>query len=205
VYSILLSAFFSIGRNQLTVIDVFCAMRLTTSPITLNLVWWCVGSLASKLLRRQSYTRRKPAVIAFSILLVPIWFTLFTVVSFSWTAFKDSDQYLHDVPTYISTIIMLLLPISWPMYLNPTYGGWVLFLPAFLQWSLLLTWILYIARHVRDIKGEWDDKMQQYTPHWKRSICLLKLTWYGRAHHIHKGHAHEPQISGKSLTQHILG
>lgn len=193
MYSILLSTLFSIGRNQLTVIDAHCAIRLATSPITLNLIWRCTGSLASRL-RRKSYTYIKPAVIAFSVLLVPILFTLFTVISFSWTAFEDSAQYPHNVKQYIYDMIMLLLPIIWPMYLDPAYGGWMPFFAAFFQWSLFLTWVVYTARHARDIIGEWKDKKQESTSLWNQPIAAIKLIWYDGAHHIHRSYANEPHI-----------
>jgi hypothetical protein len=186
VHSIMLSTLSSIGRSQLTIDDATCALRLTSSPITYNIVWWCVGSLYSKLRRRESHTRRKPFVIGFSVLLIPLWIILFNVIALSQTAFKDSNQYDHDGATYIDLLLTFFIPISSPLFLDPAYGGWVMFWPALFQWLLLLIWILYTVRHARDIK-EWKAKNDKPTSFWKRLKLIFKSIWYDGASHSH-GH-----------------
>jgi tryptophan-rich sensory protein len=184
VHSILLSTLSSIGRGQLTVGDAICAFRLTSSPITSNIVWWCVGSLYSKLRRRESHTRRKPFVIGFSVLLIPVWIVLFNVITLSRTAFKDSDRYGHGGSTYIIQLLGIFSPISSPLLLNPAGAGWVMFWPALLQWLLLVIWILYTVRHARDIL-EWKARNEKRTSFWKRLKLIFKSIWYVGASHNH--------------------
>jgi len=92
-YPTLLATYFSINRGQLNVVDSHIAIIITSSPVCIYLLYSALLDLVG---RPNEFFKRiatsKLTIKILSLLLLVLWFSLTLIVSFSSTAFVDSDQ-----------------------------------------------------------------------------------------------------------------
>ena len=92
LYSILLSTLFSINRQQLSLFDANYALVVTSSPLTIHLVFASIrellGSRTGFFERIESHPR---TIRFFGALLLPLWFGLKLTLPLSGRAFIDSE------------------------------------------------------------------------------------------------------------------
>jgi ribose/xylose/arabinose/galactoside ABC-type transport system permease subunit len=146
IYSILLSTLLSINRQQLSLLDAGFALTLSSSPLTIYLVFTSICNLFG--IHTGLYKRIKtyPLIIRTLGALVPLLWTALSMVSgLSPSAFKDSScailtfgYWLHN--TLIALFASLFAPTSFTVSL--------VFGPA-----LAMSWCLCLLRILARLEG----------------------------------------------------
>ena len=119
-YSILLSTFLSIGRDQLSTTDAAWALTLTSPPLMvyLTIAFICDILGARTNLYKRVRSRRR-AVRVLGALVLPLWLALSLTTYFSSEAFSDSKENRGgSFKEWLTTLITDQLPVG-----NP--GGWM--------------------------------------------------------------------------------
>ena len=113
LYSIFLSTLFSIKRQQLSLFDANYALIVTSSPLTVHLVFASICELLGHKTRFFERIKSHPRTIYwFGAPLLPLWFVLRLTVSLPGRAFIDSE--LCSDPDLLG----LLLYFSFPPFVN---------------------------------------------------------------------------------------
>ena len=123
LYAILLSALFSVNRQQLSLFDANYALMVSSSPLAIYLVFSSIRSLLgfdTGLFKRVKFYPR--VIRFFGALLLPLWLGLRLALPLSTKAFKDSG--LCENPTFKDLFLDFLL-FFFPLT-GPTGGVWVI-------------------------------------------------------------------------------
>ena len=133
LYFILLSTFFSIGRQQLSLFDANYALMATSSPFTMYLVFSSIRYLFGfKVSLSKRIGPHRPIIFSLGVLLLPLWLGLRLTLRLSNKAFKDSE--LCSDPTFkdlLFDLLLLIIPLMGPV------GG---------TWAILPSLIIEIGR-----------------------------------------------------------
>ncbi|KAJ3794194.1 hypothetical protein GGU11DRAFT_797122 [Lentinula aff. detonsa] len=158
VYTLLVCAFVSLIRKQLSIADAHFALTSTVSPLALYLLYASVR----KALRKSSYLFRRlddhGTYSTLSLLMIPMWIIMNLLIYFT-------DLFSNTCPPITFA--------SWMLF----EGGAVItsFIFAFVFTGLIvLIWIIYSLRHFRDIRGEYR-RHKKKAQHWKRFTWLQWL------------------------------
>ena len=161
LYSVLLSALLSINRQQLSLFDANYTLVISSSPLTLQLVFVSICDLFGfKSNPPQWIQSHRRTICTFGALFLPLWFGLNLTILLSSQAFKDSElcaasgppdifMYFLDNPTPLTlSISIILLSSFYPIAVGILFS---LGLPYYLVSKFVflplsvLTWFLSIC------------------------------------------------------------
>jgi len=172
VYTLLVCAFITMIRKQLSVADAHFAITSTVTPLSVYLLY----ASFRKILRKPSYLFRRlgnqptTTYAVLSLAMLPMWIIMDGLIYFS------NDFANSDCP-HISFV-------SWIMYRMAASIFTFVYSLVFIAFILLI-WIVYLLRHIRDIRDEYRrHKMNaqrwkylpwlQWFPLWFKSLTLAQ-------------------------------
>jgi len=147
-YPILLSTLLSINRNQLSRLEAYFALLVSSSPLTLYLVVASISDLFgihTGLYKRINFHR--PIIRIFGALVLFIWTGLSITVFTSIGAFED--RYCGNQPFvhWLQVIIGLL-------FLSLVYPGGIYRGPPGVAWVIIIPWLVCLARRWSQLRAD---------------------------------------------------
>ncbi|TFK32695.1 hypothetical protein BDQ12DRAFT_707569 [Crucibulum laeve] len=185
VYPILISTAFSIGRKSLSLFDAHFAVAVTASPVSVYLAYSSLRDLfgCPNIFFRQITYGKNPIRIMGALLPV-LWVTVNIVISFSDTAFMDSDLCKGmTIPRWIefqtvSNFLGVLDVMGRRDLWNDLEGRGGLGAVSLLS---MWIWALYLVRHREDIFEEFRIRRSQdfdriFFTRWPRLIWHIPMS-----------------------------
>jgi len=170
-YPILLSTLFSINRDQLSTTDASFALSLSSSPLTMYLVFASTCDLFG--IDTGLYKRIKShhsIIRILGALVLVIWTGLSMILKMSTTAFKGSSC---DPGTFVDWLLDTLLYLA----LTIMYPGDGSVFSALLSAGFITFWIGYAVGRRSQLRAE--VKLHSEGASWFRISCTwVKCSWY---------------------------
>lgn len=139
VYTLMLCAFISLIRKQLSVADAHFALTSTVSPLAVYLLYASVR----KVLKKRSYLFRRlgdhRTYLTLSLLLLPMW-TIMNLLIYFANVFSNTCAPV----TLASWLLFEIEAVLFSFIFASVFAG-----------IIVLVWIFYSLRHFRDIRGEY--------------------------------------------------
>lgn len=173
----------SIRSDQLTIYDAHFPLMVTSSPLTLYLIYSSIMDVfghSNDLMQRLGPSRK--IIRYLMILLLPLWISLSMVSSMSGTAFIDSHL-CRDVNVVQWFIAILLYWWNTNVHPNIPYPLSPYIVPFYPLAGAIL---VYFYRHFHDIKRQAQETRCNITTtfSWLRVWFLFpKATWCGISHY----------------------
>ena len=171
-YPILLSTLLSINRNQLSRLDAYFALLISSSPLTLYLVVASICDLFgihTGLYKRIKFHR--PVIRISGALVLPIWTGLSMVIVMSAGAFEGQfcgdGTFLHWLQVIIGLLLLFLV------YPGGVYG---LNTPPGVAWVIIIPWLVCLARRWSQLRA--DVKLHSEGTFRLSVLCTwVKFAW----------------------------
>ncbi|KAJ4477156.1 hypothetical protein J3R30DRAFT_3753923 [Lentinula aciculospora] len=151
VYTLMVCAFISLIRKQLSVADAHFSLTSTVSPLALYLLYASMREVLKKpshLFRRLG-SHRTYSIL--SLLMLPMWIVMNLLIYFA-------DVFADTCPP--------LTLASWLLFEIEAVLTSFIFASVFTG-VIILVWIIYSLRHFRDIRGEYR-RHKMKAERWKR-------------------------------------
>ena len=146
-YPIILSALLSINRKQLSRFDVYFALRVSSSPLTIYLVVASIADLCG--IRTGLYKRIKsyrPIIRALGASVLLIW-TGLSMSLWMWASSFEDDA-CKGSWTFVNWIRSTMDVLS----LSLMYPGGIIPLPG-LEWVIIIPWFVCLARRWSQLRA----------------------------------------------------